>query len=53
MKSRWIKIVGLLCLLTCAACSANSTQFVPISGYDSQGVRTGSVLPTPGTLTPY
>jgi len=43
----------ILCLLACAACTPNATDLLQISGYDVQGSRTGSYLPSPGTMTPY
>ncbi len=53
-KSLSIKVLcGLLCLLACSGCAQNATDFIAMSGYDAQGVRTGSVLNPPGTLTPY
>jgi len=46
-------IVIIACVLACSACTPNATDFIQMSGYDADGARTGSVLPSPGTLTPY
>ncbi len=52
-KIRLLNILaGLLCMLACASC-APSNSLMQISGYDADGVRTGSLIPSPGTLTPY
>lgn len=53
-KTRTFLIIsGLLGLMALSACSPNAADFIQISGYDSSGLRTGSVIPSATTLTPY
>ncbi len=46
-------IAGLGMLFATAACAPNADDFMRFSGYDAQGLRTGSVLPSGSMLTPY
>jgi hypothetical protein len=53
-KGKWIgRAAGLLCLLACGACAPDARDFMNISGYDADGARTGSYIPSAGTMTPY
>ena len=53
VKSSVIRVLlGSVALLAVSACAPTTSEFV-VSGYDAQGSRTGTVIPSAMTLTPY